>query len=198
MQLRHPKLPLGARLDAAVPAPARSPRSTRKGLVRRRTCASSGRRLDCAETARPGQTIASLLHDTLENGSHPARIRREILRRFGRPVLYLVEACTAQASDQPKTDWITRKKLYVRGIAAMTASQKFVSACDKTANLGDMIEDYRRQGDTLWERYDAAPAQVLGYYKACATEFAKRRVSLKLDDVLDLMRDRLRTLARLK
>jgi hypothetical protein len=39
---------------------------------------------------------------------------------------------------------------------------------------------------------------VLGYYKACARELAKGRVSLKLDDVLDVMRDRLRTLARLK
>jgi (p)ppGpp synthase/HD superfamily hydrolase len=197
---RHPKLLWNARLDAAVAYAGKIHKlQTRKGS----TAPYVAHLLDAAAIAlKHGATedeaIAALLHDTLENGSHPAKIRREIRRRFGGPVLELVEACTAQASDQPKTDWLTRKKAYVKGIAAKTASEKFVSACDKTANLGDMIEDYRRQGDTLWERYDASPVQVLGYYKACARELAKGRVSMKLDDVLDVMRERLKTLARLK
>jgi GTP pyrophosphokinase len=197
---RHPKLLWNARLDAAVAYAGKIHKlQTRKGS----TAPYVAHLFDVLSIAlKHGATedeaIAALLHDTLENGSDPAKIRREMRRRFGGPVLELVEACTAQASDQPKTDWLTRKKRYVRQIAAKTASEKFVSACDKAANLGDMIEDHRRVGDQLWERYDAAPTDVLGYYKACGREFAKGRVSMKLDDVLDVMRERLRTLARLK
>ncbi len=191
----RPKLLWSKRLDAAVAYAGELHRNqTRKGsrapyVAHLLDTASLALKHDGTED----EAIAALLHDALEDCDVPARIRREVRRRFGQRVLDIVEACTATTA-RPKPDWLTRKTAYVATIAAKSQPAKFVSACDKAANLGDMIEDFRRVGRRLWNRFNADRNQVLWYYKSCAREFAKGKTSRKLRAVLPILRRRVRDL----
>jgi (p)ppGpp synthase/HD superfamily hydrolase len=135
------------------------------------------------------ETAGALLHDTLEDGDDPERLRAEIRELFGRKVLEIVEACT-DTVVKPKPEWRPRKEAYIEAIAHKSPSAKLVSASDKVANLGDMIEDYRRYGDALWKRFNAGRDDILWYYRSCAREFAKPMETPELQPLLQLLRSR--------
>ena len=194
----RPKLLWNARLDRAVAYAGKvHKRHKRKGT----TIPYIAHLLDVASvalkhSATEDEVVAALLHDTLEDGADPQKIRREIRRGFGSAVLRIVDACT-DTTESPKPDWLTRKKRYVAGITKKTPAEKFVSACDKVANVTDMIEGHRLQGAKMWDRFSADSDRVLWYYRACARGFAKGQQSEKLARVVELLGSRVRKLARL-
>lgn len=104
--------------------------------------------------------IAGLLHDVLED----SQTREEdILREFGQKVLDTVKDVTE--SPLPGLSWDTRKARYLRHLASAPRPALLVAVADKIANLVSMIAAHSLQGDALWDRFNAPPAQKLGFYR---------------------------------
>ncbi len=104
--------------------------------------------------------IAGLLHDTLED---TALTEAVIEREFGPKVLEAVKDVTEP--DLPGLSWETRKARYLRRLEQAPRGSLLVAGADKIANLVSMIAAHASQGDTLWERFNAPPAQKLGFYR---------------------------------
>lgn len=121
------------------------------------------------------QAIAALLHDTLEDQGHhfpggPAVLRAELARRFGAPVLAIVEACT-DTQQMPKPPWRARKEAYLAHLPQAPLPVLRVSAADKLHNARSILSDYRLVGETLWERFSADREQLLWYYRGLLAAF---------------------------
>ncbi len=104
--------------------------------------------------------IAGLLHDTLEDTSLS---EAEITRAFGEKVLGIVKDVTE--SDLPGLSWETRKTRYLRHLGTAPRASLLVASADKIANLISMIAAHASEGDALWQRFGAPPAQKLAFYR---------------------------------
>jgi len=114
--------------------------------------------------------IAAVLHDAIEDAPDQLGagwVRRWIQFRFGERVLRIVEGCT-DADVSPKPPWRARKETYIAHLTQETdASVVLVSASDKLHNATAILSDFRRIGDTVFERFnaDAGKNGVIGYYR---------------------------------
>ena len=104
--------------------------------------------------------VAGLLHDTLEDTS---LTEADILRDFGPKVLDTVKDVTE--SDLPGLSWDTRKVRYLRHLGSAPRPSLLVACADKIANLVSMVAAHATQGEAMWERFHAPPAQRLGFYR---------------------------------
>jgi len=107
------------------------------------------------------QVIAALLHDAIEDQGVG---RDEIAARFGETVAEIVMACTDATTD-PKPPWLPRKTAYLAHLRDQGPLVKLVSAADKLHNGRAVLRDLRIQGDALWSRFTATPAQTVWYYE---------------------------------
>lgn len=104
--------------------------------------------------------IAGLLHDVLEDTDFgEAAIERE----FGPKVLAMVRDVTEP--NLPGLSWDTRKARYLRHLERAPRGSLLVASADKIANLISMIAAHSAEGDRLWERFTAPPAQKLAFYR---------------------------------
>jgi (p)ppGpp synthase/HD superfamily hydrolase len=104
--------------------------------------------------------IAGLLHDTLEDTTLP---REEIAREFGDKVLGYVEDVTEP--KLPGVSWETKKDRYLRRLEAAPQGSMLVACADKIANLISMVAVHATEGAAVWRRFNATPAQKLGFYR---------------------------------
>lgn len=74
---------------------------------------------------------------------------------FGADVLRMVrELSDAEpAKGEEKAPWIERKRAYVAHLAACGERTLLVSAADKWHNLSSILDDVRRAGDAVYERF---------------------------------------------
>jgi (p)ppGpp synthase/HD superfamily hydrolase len=130
------------------------------------------------------QVIAALLHDAIEDQAHgePDRLRREIRRRFGDDVLTIVEGCT-DTDQQPKPEWIIRKRRYIQRLSHEDSSVALVAIADKLHNARSMLADYRVVGDRLWSRFNAPREYQLKYLASAAKAVENRVPSAMLVDL---------------
>jgi (p)ppGpp synthase/HD superfamily hydrolase len=109
--------------------------------------------------------IAALLHDAVEDQGGTA-VRGEIQQRFGDRVLAIVDACTE--SDQvPKPPWKQRKLQALAQLRQAEPAIQRVMVADKLHNLRSIWADQQRQGNRVWERFNASRSEVLWFYGAC-------------------------------
>jgi len=109
------------------------------------------------------QAIAGLLHDAIEDQGDRTSYQ-EIAGRFGEEVSEIVRACT-DSETTPKPPWAERKAAYLAGLAHKPDAIKLVVACDKLHNAECIVRDVRLQGAKIWQRFNAAPDQILWYYE---------------------------------
>ncbi len=133
------------------------------------------------------EAIGALLHDALEDAPDdlPAgRVQTIIREQFGEDVLSIVEHCS-DTTEQPKPPWRERKAGYIAAAEHSPRPAMIVSAADKLHNLRALIRDFRRHGDTLWDRFnpEAGSSGTLGYHRALV-EIYQRRMPGALSDEL--------------
>ncbi len=140
------------------------------------------------------EAIAALLHDVIEDAG--AGYAATIEERFGPEVLAMVRA-NSDTDVQPKPPWLARKQAYVDGVATKSPPALRVSIADKLHNARSIIDDHRRFGDDVFNRFrsnsggefDSTRDAVLWYYRALVEAFESRRAELgaggaaKLDDL---------------
>ena len=124
------------------------------------------------------EAIAALLHDAVEDA--PDQLGAEAVRswirfQFGERVLKIVEGCTdSDAPSKRKPPWRVRKGAYVAHITKDTdPSIVLVSASDKLHNANAILNDFRRIGDEVFERFkaDAGKQVVVGYYRGLTNAY---------------------------
>jgi GTP pyrophosphokinase len=119
------------------------------------------------------QTIAGLLHDTLEDCGleHEASIGA----RFGDRVLAIVRDCTDGTPDDQglKPPWRARKETYLTHLATASDDALLVSACDKLHNARAIATDLAC-GEDVFTRFKGGRDGTLWYYDSLATTFAER------------------------
>ena len=134
--------------------------------------------------ANEDEAIAALLHDAIED-VHYAPGARETVGGFGPEVLRIVEACS-DTETAPKPPWRERKEAYLAHLAEADRSVLLVSASDKLHNARAIVADLRRDGDSVWDRFNATKAQSLWYYRALVVAFrANLQHASDLVDELD-------------
>ncbi len=101
--------------------------------------------------------IAGVLHDTLEDTEVTLL---DIYDRFGVDVAALVNGHT----EDKRKIWYVRKLTTVSSLPGENIRQKALAMADKVANLRNMLIDYKRIGDELWERFNAPKHLQAWYY----------------------------------
>ena len=125
--------------------------------------------------------IAALLHDVVEDCGGMPRLR-EIHRMFGKRVARIVEGCT-DSFVNPKLEWKIRKGEYLKRLKHEDLETRLVSASDKLHNVRTVISDYRKDGESIWKRFNGGRDGTLWYYRALSHEFSRKkanRITLEL------------------
>lgn len=145
----------------------------------------------------PDQTIAALLHDSLEDAETPA-VRREreeiIVDRFEPEVLRIVLDCTDTTPEEAgahKGPWRSRKERYLDQLRHAESASLLVAACDKLHNLGDLVRDLRHEGPATLDRFNAGAVEQTWYFETLASLFrplVPRGLTREIDDLLEEFR----------
>jgi (p)ppGpp synthase/HD superfamily hydrolase len=128
------------------------------------------------------QAIAALLHDAVEDQGGDA-MGLEIRDRFGERVYSIVMACT-DATVIPKPPWRARKEAYIAAVPGKRAEALLVAMADKLHNAHAILEDHRRIGDAIWDRFNGGHEGTVWYYRSLADAFA----SLAPGDLADRLK----------
>jgi (p)ppGpp synthase/HD superfamily hydrolase len=125
------------------------------------------------------EAISALLHDAVED--HGGLPRLELIQtEFGNRVADIVKACSDSDTEDPsrKPPWRDRKEAYLLRLSQETSPGVLrVSAADKLHNARCILVDYRRCGDSLWNRFNAPKAAQAWYYLGLARIFSERGLS---------------------
>ncbi len=112
------------------------------------------------------QIIAGVLHDAVEDaGGQP--MADQIRERFGDRVADIVLECSdaIPGADGAKGPWKPRKLEYIARIrAGHNTDALLVEACDKLANLYDLVEDLEFDSVDAFEKFNGGKEQTLEYY----------------------------------
>jgi (p)ppGpp synthase/HD superfamily hydrolase len=127
------------------------------------------------------EAIAALLHDAIEDAGGE-RTRQEIRRRFGEKVVAIVEGCT-DTDQLPKPPWLERKKQYLAHLHDASPEILRVSAADKLHNARSVLADFRRHGNTVWERFNGGREGTLWYYRRLVQIFHEAGPSFLVEEL---------------
>ena len=124
--------------------------------------------------------IAALLHDAVEDqGGQPTleRIRRE----FGEKVARIVHECS-DADGEPKPPWRFRKEQYLEALPHKSAEALLVSFGDKIHNCRSIVRDLRRDGESVWSRFEGRREGTLWYYRELLEKFPREPYASLYDE----------------
>ena len=133
--------------------------------------------------ANETETIAALLHDTVEDCGGEERLR-DIRETFGNDVARIVDGCT-DTYETPKPPWLKRKRTYIEHLKDSDASTRLVSASDKLHNTRAILAELRRHGLEVFERFAGKKDGTLWYYRTLVTAFRQHGDHTDLIDEFD-------------
>lgn len=119
--------------------------------------------------------IGALLHDAVEDAGGTPRLR-DIEANFGSALARIVEGCSDsfEEDSSKKARWEERKQAYIERLKTEPEDTLLVSAADKLYNVRAIVEDFRVEGDKVWERFNRGPEQQLWYYSELLKVFEAR------------------------
>lgn len=100
---------------------------------------------------------AGLLHDVMEDAHLPKEV---LTMEFNEDIANLV----ANDSEDKSLDWEVRKEIVINDVKARDNRYKMLVCADKLANLKDVYEDTKVNGDRIWERFKRGKAQQKWFY----------------------------------
>jgi (p)ppGpp synthase/HD superfamily hydrolase len=105
--------------------------------------------------------VAGILHDTIEDSVAEKKGTAEMLaERFGSEVARLVVSVTEPNKNLP---WEERKKEALQHIPHFDHDALLVKSADVISNTSELIDDYRRDGDTVFLRFSAPKEKLIAY-----------------------------------
>ena len=106
----------------------------------------------------------------------------EVRGRFGDRVAKIVQGCT-DAYAVPKPPWKQRKLDYLELLRSADDDIRLVSAADKLHNVRTILTDYRREGDSVWDRFCGRRDGTLWYYRAVLEVLRAGRPNRLVDEL---------------
>lgn len=136
--------------------------------------------------------IAALLHDAAEDHGGSLRLR-DIEHNFGLNVARMVEGLSDSLTEDPgnKQSWLKRKQAYIQKLRQEPANIQLISAADKLYNARAILEDYRKIGPKVWERFKRGRQEQIWYFDELLTIFkisAANRIVEELERVVNELR----------
>jgi (p)ppGpp synthase/HD superfamily hydrolase len=125
--------------------------------------------------------IAGVLHDVLEDTSST---KEEVHKNFGDAVTVLVqgasedEKLTKASNEEKKKTWKLRKTQKIESVRKGGYDLRLLICADKLANIRDLIEDIRNNGEEIWSKFNATKEQEAWYYREIAAALASAGSSI--------------------
>ncbi len=96
---------------------------------------------------------AGILHDTIEDSVPEKKVTYDMLEeRFGERVAGLV----LSVSEQEKgLSWKEKKERALEHIKSFSKDSLFLKSADVISNVSEILEDYSKEGDSVFERFNA-------------------------------------------
>jgi (p)ppGpp synthase/HD superfamily hydrolase len=102
---------------------------------------------------------AGILHDTIEDSVSEKKVDYKMIEeRFSKRVADLVLSVTEQDKD---LSWEERKIEAIEHINKMTNDELLVKSGDAVANLSELVDDYLRNGDSIFSNFNAPKEKKL-------------------------------------
>ncbi|KAB7757776.1 phosphohydrolase [Mycolicibacterium phlei DSM 43072] len=128
------------------------------------------------------EAIAALLHDAAEDQGGEATLA-QIAARFGPEVADIVAECS-DTTVVPKPPWRKRKEDYIAHLGSVSDSTIRVSMADKLDNARAILRDLRREGPSVWQRFNTSdPQDHLWYYRSLLAVYRQRSTSWMVDEL---------------
>ena len=103
--------------------------------------------------------IAGILHDTIEDSVSKKKATKEMIaKRFGEEVAKLVMSVTETNKELP---WEERKREALKHIHSFSHDSLLVKSADILSNTTELIDDHKKNGDKVFERFGAPKEKVL-------------------------------------
>ncbi len=103
--------------------------------------------------------IAGILHDTIEDSTPEKKVTKEMIaERFGESIASLVLSVTE--TDKELT-WEERKAEALEHIKSFSNDSILLKSADIIANTSELIEDYVKGGDEVFDRFNAPKERLL-------------------------------------
>jgi (p)ppGpp synthase/HD superfamily hydrolase len=128
--------------------------------------------------------IAALLHDAAEDHGGLPRLK-DIEHNFGSNVARMVAALSDGLTEDPgnKKLWLERKQAYIQRLRQEPADVQLISAADKLYNAKAILEDNRKIGPRVWERFKRGRNDQLWYFDELIKVFKSSEVNRIVDEL---------------
>lgn len=115
--------------------------------------------------------VAGILHDVIEDSVPSHRMTSDkIQQEFGPKVAQMVTSLTERDKTLP---WAERKRWALEHIRHMDQDTLLVKSADFLHNLRDLMGDYERQGDKIFDFFNAPKAMQMERYRHLVAELEK-------------------------
>jgi (p)ppGpp synthase/HD superfamily hydrolase len=143
--------------------------------------------------------VAALLHDAVEDHGGLPQLEK-IKKRFGPEVARMVAALSDTfAEDHDKKEgWEDRKNAYLERLRHEPDDVLLISAAGKLYNAKAMLDDHKRIGDAVFQRFKRGAKEQIWYFDELLKIFLahpRNRIVDDLDVVVQELKDRVGTKA---
>lgn len=140
--------------------------------------------------------VASILHDILEDVEPTVYSETDMRNDFGDEVVKIVKDVSEdKTAGEPEKSWIERKKGYLAHLDSLEDEKPLiVSTADKIHNLTDILEEYERIGDSIWQKFNASKNDELWFYTEFLKIIDKKQIPEQMKNDLALLVDRLKNI----
>ena len=116
--------------------------------------------------------VAGILHDTIEDSPQHKKVSKEFLgERFGAHVADLVDSVTEQDKS---LSYHERKSQALEHIHTFSPDSVLLKSADVLSNTSEIIDDYAREGEAVFERFSASRETTLSHYTKVITALLER------------------------
>lgn len=105
---------------------------------------------------------AGILHDTIEDSIEERKVNLKMIEDFfGENIAKLVLALTEEDKSLP---WEERKRIAKEHIKDFSNDATLVKSADIIANTRELIEDYKKDGEEVFAKFNAPKEKIIKNY----------------------------------
>jgi len=134
--------------------------------------------------------IAALLHDAAEDHGGLLRLK-DIGHNFGSNVARMVDGLSDSLSEDSanKQSWQEGKEAYIARLRDEPADIQLVSAADKLYNARAILEDYRKIGPRVWQRFKRGRMEQIWYFDQLLAVFKSSSVNRIVEELVRVVNE---------
>jgi (p)ppGpp synthase/HD superfamily hydrolase len=153
-------------------------------------------------TTNENVLITGLLHDVLEDADPKEYSEQKLKDIFGDKVVSIIKEVSEQKNGdlqniEAKVNWEERKLIYLNHLKTVSTEALMVSTADKVHNLISTLDDFSKEGNVVWDRFNAPKNKQLWFYREF-TSIISERLNNKLSEKLRDLTKQMEDISRLK